>query len=102
MCIGELLVAKAKLFGATKLEILNDYVGLLNELACKPLSFGGSQIQGHRLLVAVDTVEICGLGCTNSQPPIARVITADGVFNLDNLGAKVAKNHGTGRARQNA
>ena len=98
----QLLVAEAQFLRAAELEVLDHDVALRGEFARDPLAFGGLQVEAHRALVAVDAVEIRGLGRADAQAPVAGIVAASRMLDLDDFGAEVAEHHAAPGARQHA
>jgi hypothetical protein len=100
--LAQLLVAQAQLVDAAELEVLDHHVALLRKVARDLLAFGRLQVERDRALVAVDAVEVGGLGLAHAQAPVARVVAAARVLDLDHLGAHVGQHHAAPGARQDA
>src|SRR5579864_6658063 len=98
MFLLQLLVSEAQLFHAAELEVLDHDVALLRQFPRDLLALGGLQVEGHGALVAVDAVEIGRLGRTDAQAPIAGVVAALRVLDLDDFGAEVTQNHAAPRS----
>ena len=81
-------------------EVLDHHVGLRQQLLdhierARPL-----EVDGHAFLVAVHAQEVRALVAEERRPPAAGVVTAAGMFQLDDAGAEVAERHGAVRTRE--
>lgn len=87
----ELFVTDAQLFGTTMLEVVDHHVKLRQQVVDQLHPFRGLQIQGDGPLVAVHAVVVGGLGLADAHAPVARIVTAAGVFHLDHFRTKVGQ-----------
>ncbi|KAF1051459.1 MAG: hypothetical protein GAK34_01516 [Delftia tsuruhatensis] len=100
--LRQLLVAQPQLLGAADLEVLDDHVAVGRQLACDAQALFGLQVQRDRALVAVGAVEVGGVALAHAHAPVARVVAAARVLDLDDLGTQVGQRHGTHGAGQHA
>ena len=68
-------------------EVLDEDVGLRDEIAGDLLAFGHAQVEGDGSLVSGNDAPPGGLG---ALPPMAHRIALAGLFDLDDVGAHVA------------
>jgi hypothetical protein len=73
-------------------EVLDEHVGVANQVLEQLAAFRRFQIDGNALLVPVDTQEI-GAPAVHERCPRSRVVAMAGVLDLDDLGAHVAEQH---------
>ncbi len=98
----QLFVAQAQFLGATDLEVLHHHVALRGQLAGHLQAGFGLQVQRDGALVAVGAVEVRGVARAPAHAPVAGVVAAGRVFDLDHVGAEVGQGHGAHRAGQHA
>ena len=96
----ELLIAQAQLLGAAGLEVVQHHIALRQQVVDDLQAFGALQIHGDGPLVAVHRAVVGGLGLADANAPVARVIAALGVLDLDHLGAEIGQHHAAHRARK--
>ena len=89
-----------------KFEIFDEDVGLGSKLAGKGLAVGMFEVDGQGAFVAVDAEEIGRheiVGrASEGWAPLAGVVAALGVFDFDDIGTKIAEEHGAERAGEDA
>ncbi len=100
--LGQLFVAQAQLFRTADLEVLDHHVAARGQLAGQLQARFALQVQRDRALVAVGAVEVRGIARADAQAPVAGVIAAGRVFDLDDVGAEVGQRHRAHRPRQHA
>ncbi|MNN06385.1 hypothetical protein D3C81_1191750 [compost metagenome] len=98
----ELFVAQAQLLGAAGLEVVDDHVELRQQVVDDLHAFLALQVQRDRPLVAVHAVEVRGLGLADAHAPVARIVAASGVLDLDDFGAEVGQHLAAQRAGEHA
>ncbi len=107
-CLPELPVGKSVTRKRTGLEILDEHVAFLGQLAHQVLSFAAGDVHGDRLLAAIGAGEICRLDGVvalrildvRGTPP-SRVVTRAGPFDLDHFRAKIGERLSRHRTGQN-
>src|SRR5690606_28605254 len=84
LCV-QLLKTQAHSFYPAELEVLQYDIAFQCQLARVLLPLFGLQVETDRTLVAVDAIEVRGFGCADAQPPVACVITALRMLDLNYL-----------------
>ena len=93
------VVAQTHLVGDAGLEVLDEDVGLPGELLQQGESLWRSEVDGQAALVAVDAQEV-GTFSLVERPEGAQQIAARCRFDLGDIGAEVAQDHGAERPRR--
>ena len=84
------LVAHAPAFERAGAEVLDQHVGLLDQLACDVLALGAAQVERDRALVARLHLPPDG-GAVLDQAPVAQRVAGAGRLDLDDVGAEFAE-----------
>jgi hypothetical protein len=83
-------------------KVLDHDVGLDREAAHPDDAFVGVQIEDDGALVAVECQEVRGVVASEWRSPLARIVADVGAFDLDDVGAEIAKHHRAQRSREDA
>ena len=91
------LIVKAHLFHRARAEVLNDNVGLGNQLAEQLLALVGTEVDGNALLVAVEGGDI-DADAVLVRTETSAVFADTDALDLDDLSAHVCQQHAAERS----
>ncbi|MNV72575.1 hypothetical protein D3C71_1656760 [compost metagenome] len=77
---------------------MQHHIALRQQIVDDLQAFGRLQVHGDGPLVAVHRAVVGGLGLADAHAPVARVVAALGVLDLDHLGAEIGQHHAAHRA----
>jgi hypothetical protein len=84
-------------------EVVDDDVGVGDEVSEERLVLGIADVGDQTLLVSVDAQEVGALtALVERRSPAARLVTSAGPLDLEDVGAEVAEHHGTERTGEDA
>jgi hypothetical protein len=94
-------IVQADLLHRPDLEILDQHVGGSDQLPGERLSTRVLEVERQAALVAVDAEIVGALTVQPGRSPLARIVAADGMLDLDHVGSQICKQHGAVWASQN-
>ena len=95
-------VRETPLLQRAQLEVINQHVGLCDQVGENLLPRGYRHVERQRTFVTVDAKEIDGVAGEKGRPPGAGVVAGFGRLDLDHIGAHVAEDHGAKGTCQDA
>jgi len=93
MLRGERRVVEAEPRHRTRAEVLDNDVGLVDQLAENSPAFGGLEVEREAFFVAVDTEEVRAFLADERWSPSPGVVAPAGLLDLDDTGAHVGQQH---------
>ena len=92
---ADAVIVQAVLDEGAGLEVLDEYVGSLGELAGKTPVAGIGNIEAERLLIAIHGLEVGRVpGLRERRAPRPRIVAGTGPLDLHDRGAEIAEDHG--------
>jgi hypothetical protein len=97
----QLLIAETELFQRSTLHVLDHNVRTGSKLFYLLQILWLFEVSGDRTLVTVDGQEVSRLAAREGRPPVAGIVAALGVLDLDHVRPEVPKHHRCVRPGQN-